>query len=113
MRYAIKVNSLTHEAELIQTLLHFSRALRARGHEIELIFLAHGAVALAFADAAEQSGAGPLIMAVTERPVVYCSSAAAQRFQGLAPLPGFELGGLGQWVDAVARSDRIVCFGEG
>ena len=113
MRYAIKVNSLSCGAETAQTLGHIIRALRDRGHEIELIFLAQGAVALAFEGFAELGCAGTLLMAATERPVVYCSSAAAQRFEGLSPLPGFELGGLGQWVEAVRRSDRILCFGGG
>lgn len=112
MRYAIKLNEIGHQGRVAQCALDFSRALVLRGHQIDLIFLYHSAVGLALDETCHTRSAFTSFAAEWDLPVVFCSSAAEQRFSSCQPAPPFVPGGLGQWVDALLRADRTLTFGD-
>lgn len=115
MRYSLLITAAPDEPAAL-TALHTARAVVERGHELYRVFFYREGVQLACVDP-DNDSAGSWQQFVRERELdaTVCSGASARRglfeheTDNLAP--GFELAGLGQWVDALATSDRILCFG--
>jgi tRNA 2-thiouridine synthesizing protein D len=88
--------------------MDFIRALATEGHQVNRVFFYHDGVREGFGDSVSawselaQGGQFELIL---------CSQALDQR--GLAPdvERPFVVGGLGLWVDACLKADRVLTFG--
>lgn len=115
MRYSLLITASPDEPAAL-TALHTTRAVLERGHELYRVFFYREGIRLACVDP-DNDGAGSWQALVREQGLdaTVCSGASARRglfeddTDNLAP--GFELAGLGQWADALAASDRILCFG--
>lgn len=125
MKFAIQVHGSPQAGECGDSALQFIRAALAQGHEIVCVFFYHegvyqsmrreppheGEASLA-ADWSELAERAGLVLDV-------CISAAQRR--GVAPegsdpafglASGFRLSGLGVWVDACLKADRVLVFRE-
>ena len=108
--------------------LQFADAAIAAGHAIYRVFFYHDAVLTASAppgSSQEQTSMGRrwgIFSREHGTELVVCISAALRRGiqvegegddqqQPVSLLPGFEVAGLGQYVDGVLRSDRTISFG--
>ena len=115
MRYSLLITAAPDEAAAL-TALHTARAVLDRGHALYRVFFYRDGVRLASVKSMDES-APSWQEFISQRGLdaTVCSGASARR--GLFEesrydlAPGFELAGLGQWVDALATSDRILCFG--
>lgn len=107
--------------------LHFSHAALAAGHEVRRLFFYQGGVLNASAllvppqDELNLPRAWQELIAAHDIDAVVCVSSAlrhgvlseseAERYGlPISLLPGFTLGGLGQWVEAILDSDRYLSF---
>jgi tRNA 2-thiouridine synthesizing protein D len=119
MKYAIQVHSGPFESQAAHTAYQFIKAALDEGHEIVRAFFYHDGVCQGFCPA----GAGPDWSSLTQDfglDLVLCISAAERR--GLADAEGrlgggrlaagFRIGGLGQWMDACLKADRVLVFGD-
>tara|TARA_R100000900_G_scaffold13099_1_gene11287 strand:+ start:82152 stop:82535 length:384 start_codon:yes stop_codon:yes gene_type:complete len=109
------------------TALRFARALLTRGHQLPLVFFLDEGTRTGTAAASTPSDetdllAGWVELAGDTTELVLCVSSAqrrglldataAQREDSEATVhPAFRLGGLGELVEALATSDRVVTFG--
>ena len=115
MHYSLLITAAPDEPAAL-TALHTARAVLERGHELYRVFFYRNGVQLACLGR-DSSSADSWQQFVRDRALdaTVCSGASARRGlfeQGSDDLaPGFDLAGLGQWVDALAASDRILCFG--
>jgi tRNA 2-thiouridine synthesizing protein D len=115
MLYSLLITAAPEEPAAL-TALHTAQAVLERGHELYRVFFYRDGVRLACVDPVRDS-AGSWQEFVRERNLdaTVCSGASARRGlfeQNTDNLAlGFELAGLGQLVDALAASDRILCFG--
>ena len=122
MKFAIQINASPARSDAAMTGYQFSKAALAAGHAVVRIFFYHDGVHNAFIPG--QPGA----LAVPDWPalardhaveLVFCSVAAERRgllsadtaADELTSLPGFQAGGLGLWVDACLKANRIISFG--
>lgn len=118
MKYAIQVSGGPVEPCSAKIGSQFSRALLLGGHQIIRVFFHGEGVRYAFADQPELPGSEPgswsSLAGEFGMELVYCSTAAELRgfgrsgATGPAVLEGFKPGGLGLWVDACIRADRVV-----
>jgi len=128
MNISIAVHGDAANSEAPVLALRFARAAVAKGHRIYRVFFYHAGVALANAltvqpqgevDVAAQWAAfaeehdielAVCIAAALRRGVL--SEEDAERYEraGSNVRPPYRIVGLGQWVDAVLESDRVVTF---
>ncbi|MEY4685555.1 MAG: hypothetical protein RLZ25_2014 [Pseudomonadota bacterium] len=108
MRYAIKVNQGERCPDVPRMAIDFIRALQNEGHEVIRVFFYHDGVVAGFgpsapqwAELAEEGGFE----------LVLCSQALDHRGFTLEARAPFIVGGLGLWVDACLKADRVVTFG--
>lgn len=123
MKFAVQVHGSPYGSESGDSAYQFIRAALAQGHEVVCVFFYHEASYQGLAQLqppadeinpsarwAELALKGGFLLDV-------CISAAQRR--GLASADsdtaaslatGFRLGGLGQWVDACIKADRVLVF---
>lgn len=107
----------------------FARALLAQGHQLYRVFFYHEGVhhgsslSCSPQDELDLCGHWQALQAEYQLDIVVCIAAGlkrgvidsgeAERYEkpGHNLCPSFDLSGLGQWVDAVVSSDRIISFG--
>jgi len=108
MLYTIKVNQSEGRANIPRSTLDFIRALLTQGHEVNRVFFYHDGVREAFgsfvSEWVELAEKGPFEL-------ILCSQALEKRGFKLDVQPPFIVGGLGLWVDACLKADRILTFG--
>ena len=129
MKYALAIYGAPGNSQAPQSALHFARAVIARGHEIQRIFLYQDGVHIASSltnppqDESNLSQQWQQFIKEHNLDAVVCIAAALRRgiindteasrynlpSDNLAE--GYELSGLGQLLDATLESDRIVTFG--
>lgn len=129
MRYAIQVNASPYHNYSGLSAYRFSEAALAQGHEIYRIFFYHEGIYHAFADNTPPDDELHLTQLWGELAgkhdidLLVCISAAQRR--GLLSIeeanhrnkpdnaiaPGFRIGGLGQWLEALLLADRVLVFG--
>ena len=114
MKYAIQVNKAPSDSGLSRIAWQFIKMACLAGHEILCVFFYHDGVENAFVSSME-SGHDPdwsSLFLVEGIELVYCITAAERRVKsGEAMQAGFKAGGLGLWVDACLRADRVIVFG--
>ena len=100
------------------TPLSFARAALDQGHEVIQVFFqgdgAHHANRLAAPPPAEGDFVADwsAFARSSGAELVLCSTAGLRRGVREANLaPGFRISGVGQWLDAAARADRVIVFG--
>lgn len=128
MKYTIVIQCSAERRSLHRSAIEFARAALAAGHEIERLFfygegvlIANGASVYA-QDETDLLNSWRTLIADYQLDAVVCVAAAikrgildeaeSQRYaKSAALLPeGFVLSGLGQLVEAMAISDRVVSF---
>jgi tRNA 2-thiouridine synthesizing protein D len=113
MKYAIQINDSPTRSGSSETCFQFIKAALTSGHEVVRVFFYHEGIYNAFIPVALASAAVPdwgALHSDQSIELVYCVSAAERRGQANA-CPGFVAGGLGLWVDACLRADRVIVFG--
>ncbi|MGZ8216318.1 sulfurtransferase complex subunit TusD [Methylomagnum sp.] len=110
MRYAIQINTGPGQSQSAHTAYQFIHAALAAGHEVIRVFFYHEGVHHGFGEGSDWSG----LARQHGVDLVLCVSAAERR--GLSPTSanpaeGFRVGGLGQWMDACLKADRVMVFG--
>jgi tRNA 2-thiouridine synthesizing protein D len=128
MKISIAVHGDAANSESPSLALRFARAAVAKGHRIHRVFFYHAGVALANAMVVQPQGepdvaaAWAAFAAEHDIELAVCIAAAlrrgvlseedAERYDrvGSNLKPPFRIVGLGQWVDAVVESDRVVTF---
>lgn len=129
MKFSLLVLGSPQSSSAVNSALKFAEATLASGHELFRVFFFHDAVTTGNALTVAPQDQNNLPLAWQQFgqdhsiDMVLCISSAlrrgivdereAQRYQLNAAnsLAGFELSGLGQWVEAMMLSDRIVTFG--
>jgi tRNA 2-thiouridine synthesizing protein D len=113
MKFALLVRSAP-----FSTPLAFAREALAQGHQVIQIFFqgdgAHQANRLTAPPPAEDNPVADWSRFAEETGVelVLCSTAGLRRGVREANLaPGFRISGVGQWLDAANRADRVLVFG--
>jgi len=123
MKFAIQVQDLRSTESSADTCYQFITAILNSGHEVVRIFFYSDGILNAFpphrGSASERSMAWSAL-AKQGVDLVFCSTAAERRGfktetssspNHLQPYPGFRPGGLGLWMDALLKADRIIVFG--
>ncbi|MBS1211920.1 MAG: sulfurtransferase [Proteobacteria bacterium] len=129
MKFAIQVNGSVFGSEAGDSAYQFIRAAIERGHEIVRVFFYHEGAYQGMAQVSPPDDEPNPVKRWSElvhecgTDLVICISAAQRRGlldghgdlqSGEAPVgrvaPGFRIGGLGQWVDACIRADRVLIF---
>lgn len=103
-------------SDAAQEALFFLRAAHRRGHALDSAFFYHNGacVALNSPAALQQRASWGALSAESGLICTVCRSALQRRGVNVAaelPAP-FRLGGLGDWLHALQRSDRVLSFGE-
>jgi len=116
MRYAIQVNAGPFGSQAAHTAYQFIKAALDKGHEIVRVFFYHDGVynGLPSGLSAEEKRSIPPWSDLADRygiDLVLCVSAAERRGVPASGADGFRIGGLGQWMDACLKADRILVFG--
>lgn len=129
MKFAIVVYSSPYTSEAARSALQFSRAVLCQGHEIYRLFFfgdgVHNANRLAVTAQDEENiqkawdslirendiDAVVCVTSALKRGILNATEAKRHEKDSSALLDSFEIAGLGQLVDATAKSDRIVNFG--
>jgi tRNA 2-thiouridine synthesizing protein D len=121
MKFVIQINASPREAQAASTAYQFIKAALANGHDIPLVFFYYDGVCNAqvssFAGEDDLFDRWTALAREHGLDLVLCVSAASRRglvstdgrHQGLLA-PGFRAGGLGQWVDACLKADRVLSF---
>lgn len=110
MRYSLLVCAAPGQSAA-QTALRTARAVIHAGHTLHRIFFFRDAVHLA---APDSPGHGQWAQLILEHQVdaLVCVTAAERRALTQATItPPWQVGGLGQWADALHHSDRVLEFG--
>jgi tRNA 2-thiouridine synthesizing protein D len=125
VKFAIQVHGSPQAGECGDSAYQFIRAALAQGHEIVCVFFYHEGVYQSVRRGASHEGEASLAADWSELAehagfvLDVCISAAQRR--GVAPegsdpglglASGFRLSGLGVWVDACLKADRVVVFRE-
>lgn len=122
MRYVIQVHGHPDTSSAAQYAQQFIKAALAKGHEVTLVFfyydgVCHGLRTAEQEDPVPALAAGWTALAVQHGlDLMLCIAAAERRSrnashpEGPALMPGFRVGGLGQWLDACVRAERCVVF---
>lgn len=119
MKYAIQVNTGPGPSQSAHSAYQFIKAALAEGHEIVRLFFYHDGIYNSFI-MTRHAASGDRVFPdwsglATQHGIdlVLCVSAAERR--GLSPdtrlAEGFRIGGLGQWVEACLKADRVMVFG--
>jgi tRNA 2-thiouridine synthesizing protein D len=116
MKYAIQVNAGPFSAQAAHTAYQFIKAALGKGHEIVSVFFYHDGVynALRSGSSAEVHDSAPRWSDLADQyriDLVLCVSAAERRGVSTFGADGFRIGGLGQWIDACLKADRVLVFG--
>lgn len=122
MKFVIQINASPREAQAANTGYQFIKAALANGHDILLVFFYYDGVCNAqvpgFAGEDDLSAHWSALAREHALDLMLCISAAQRRGLALGEnedggwlAPGFRIGGLGQWVDACLKADRILAFG--
>jgi tRNA 2-thiouridine synthesizing protein D len=121
MKFVIQINASPREAQAANTAYQFIKAALANGHDIPLVFFYYDGVCNAqvssFGGEDDFSARWSALAREHGLDLVLCVSAAQRRGlvstdgkdEGLLA-PGFRIGGLGQWVDACLKADRVLNF---
>lgn len=127
--FALMVLGAPISTQAPHSALAFARAAIAAGHRVARVFFYHDGVYCANQFAVPPTGESSLaarwqeLAATHQIDLVVCVASAikrglldaneAKRHQKAAGniQPGFELSGLGQWVEACLVADRVVTFG--
>jgi tRNA 2-thiouridine synthesizing protein D len=127
-RFSILVQDAPYASQAATSALHFTRAALAAGHEIRRLFFYQGGALNASAllvppqDELHLPRAWQELIVAHGIDAVVCVSSAlrygvlsegeAERYglPSASLLPGFNIGGLGQWVEAMLDSDRHLSF---
>jgi len=120
MKYAIQVHGNPELSRSPHSAFQFIKAALAEGHEIVRVFFYHDGVYNGLGRAWQKERNVPdwegLVLA-NGLDLVLCVSAAERR--GMLPpastpaavAEGFRVGGLGQWMEACLKADRVLVFG--
>lgn len=129
MKYAIQVNAAPYESQACENAYQFIKAALRRGHEIVRVFFYHDGVYNALNSASPDSETPtPLahwpalakehgidlvacVTALQKRGVSNPSEAEPMDTAGTRVAGCFRVAGLGLWVDACLKADRVVVFG--
>jgi tRNA 2-thiouridine synthesizing protein D len=115
MHYSLLITAAPDEPAA-KTALLTARAIVERGHTLYRLFFYADGVHLALEGSGETASAWQAFIKDQELDATVCSGASARRGlfsgDGRTPATGFELAGLGQWIDALAASDRVLEFGD-
>jgi len=127
--FGIMVLGSPWSTQSVGSALRFAQAALAAGHRVLRVFFYHEGVQAAsrlavptppspdypqaWAELAERHGIDLVACAASAvRRGVLSDSEARRHHRGTASLaPGFEIAGLGQWLDALLQCDRILSFG--
>lgn len=115
MRYAIQINTGLGQSPSAHTAYQFIKAALATGHDVIRVFFYHEGIHHGFgAGGGRESDDWSALAREHGLDLVLCVSAAERR--GLSPTSatpaeGFRVGGLGQWMEACLRADRVMVFG--
>ncbi|HSB95103.1 MAG TPA: sulfurtransferase complex subunit TusD [Spongiibacteraceae bacterium] len=127
--FALMVLGAPLSTQSAHTALAFAQAAVQAGHQVTRVFFYHDGVYCANALAIPPSGETSIAMRWSELAqaqqidLVVCVASAVKRGlldsdeakrhqKGAGNIqPGFELSGLGQWVEACLLADRVVTFG--
>lgn len=122
MMYAIQVTARPLQTPGAHTAYQFIKAALMEGHEINRVFFYHDGVYNGFGAGVQGGPAVPDWSDLAARygiDLVLCVSAAERRglcsdsgvpFAGRC-LEGFRIGGLGLWMEACLKADRLLVFG--
>ena len=128
MNFALAVYGAPYSSQASSSALRFARAATAAGHEIERVFFYHDGVTVANAsivaphDESDLPGEWTALAGEHKFELAVCIAASLkrgivneseqQRYEtpGATLKPGFEIVGLGQLIDAVLNSDRLLTF---
>lgn len=125
MKLAIQINGHPGRSDAAATGYQFIKAALAKNHDVILVFFYYDGVFCGMAPPALRGEPGTPAPQWAELAdthaidLVLCVSAAERRGLGAsaadsadrpALMPGFRLGGLGEWVDACLRCDRFLTF---
>ena len=115
MRISLLVQGSPHATQALANALGFAEAAFAAGHEVERVFFYKDAVVVASQLAADEARLRERWQALAGRAgfeLAVCVAAAERR--GIVDdgslAPGFAIVGLGQLVQAMEASDRLVTF---
>ncbi len=129
MRYAIQVNASPYHTNVGYHAYRFIEAALAQGHEIPRVFFYHEGIYHAFrymSPPDDELNFGKCWSGLANKygiDLLVCISAAQRRgllhedeAERLGKFgndlgEGFRIGGLGQWVESVIESDRVLVFG--
>jgi tRNA 2-thiouridine synthesizing protein D len=116
MKYAIQVNAGPFCSQAAHTAYQFIKAALDKDHEILRVFFYHDGVynGLQPGLSAEDKDSIPPWSELADKhgvDLVLCVSAAQRRGMPTIEVDGFQVGGLGQWMDACLKADRVVVFG--
>ena len=129
MIFSIVVHAPPYSRQGAGTALRFARALLRAGHGIHRVFFfADGALNASgltvvsrdepnlqhqWRDLIREHGleGTVCVSSAIHRGIVDAEQAERHELQAWSMLPEFEIGGLGQWIDACLHSDRTVSFG--
>jgi tRNA 2-thiouridine synthesizing protein D len=129
MRYAIQVNASPCQSNAGRSAYLFSKAALAQGHEIVRIFFYHDGIYHAcrhnsppddetnltayWGDLARQHQVDLIvcISAAQRRGLLHPDEAHRRGKQDDDIADGFRIGGLGQWMEALLKADRVLVFG--
>ena len=115
MKYAIQVNGAPGPSSSGRNAYDFIRAALAEGHQIVRVFFYRDGVYNGFEGTLDR-GLNPPDWSGLARShgldLILCVSAAERRgLKGMDSSEGFRIGGLGQWMDACLKADRVLTFG--
>ena len=115
LRISLLVQGAPHSTCAPLNALNFARAALAGGHEVGRVFFYKDAVAVANRFASdEQDLRKEWATLATEASfeLAVCIAAAARRgiVEDTSLAAGFTIVGLGQLIEAIEESDRLVCF---
>ncbi|WP_454146339.1 sulfurtransferase complex subunit TusD [Methylocaldum sp. MU1018] len=117
MKYAIQINAGPFGSQAAHTAYQFIKAALDKGYEIVSVFFYHDGVynGLQSGLSAEDRRSVPPWSELAGRhgiELVLCVSAAQRRGMPTSGTDGFRIGGLGQWMDACLKADRVLVFGD-
>ena len=129
MKFTLVIHAAPYSSQAAHTAYRFARAALAAGHELHRLFFfgdgVHNANRLAAVSQDETSlqsqwqelvkenglDAALCVTSAMKRGVVDKAEAKRRGLDAVTAADGWEVAGLGQLVDAIAQSDRVVNFG--
>jgi len=117
MKYAIQVNAGPFCSQAAHTAYQFIKAALDKDHEIVRVFFYHDGVYNGLQPdlSSEDKNSVPPWSDLADRhgiDLVLCVSAAQRRGMPTSGADGFRGGGLGQWMEACLKADRVLVFGD-